>query len=144
VAVERTTPLDFADVHLVPIPPSAPDDPAWWATRIFDTTSLPGVAALLKVRQAVVGLIGIERESDNVFAVHEVVGGEALILREASHLDFRVGVAVTDGVLRVTTAVTLHGWRGRLYWSVTRLFHGPLTEAMMRRAARQVARASAS
>ena len=137
VAIERTAPLDFADVHLARIPPFTTDDPSWWATRIFGTATMPAwVTALLGIRQAVVGLVGIEREKEDVFDVREVVGREALICKQARHLDFRVGVAVTDRVLRVTTAVSLHGWRGRLYWSVTRLFHGLVTESMIRRAVR--------
>lgn len=125
----------------MPIPDGVTDDASWWANRVFGLRTLPPwVAAMLAVRQVVVGLVGIARETSDVFDVTEVVDGEALIEREADHLDFRVGVAVTDRILRVTTAVTLHGWRGRVYWGVTRLFHGVVTESMMRRAVRSAAR----
>jgi len=39
-----------------------------------------------------------------------------------------------------TTAVRLHGWRGRLYFIPVRLVHGPIVRAMLARTARRLGR----
>jgi hypothetical protein len=110
---------------------------------VFSANAMPGwVKALMGLRQLVVGLVGIERGSDEVFDVADEVDGEALILTPSGHLDFAVSVARTDELLMVTTAVKLHGWRGRLYWSVVQWFHGPVTTAMMTGAVRRAVRGS--
>ena len=145
-ALDEVPAPDFADVQVVAIPAgrrSLPADPAVWARAVFDVRSAPWpVVALLAVRQAVVGLVGIPRADRDVFAVAEVRAGEALIRADDVHLDFRVGVSVDldARLLRVVTAVRLHGWRGRVYFVPVSLAHGPITRAMARRAARRIAR----
>ncbi|MEV7963018.1 DUF2867 domain-containing protein [Oerskovia paurometabola] len=60
----------------------------------------------------------------------------------AAHLDFRCAVGF-DGaarLVRVTTVVRLHGWKGRAYFVPVRLAHGPVLTAMLRRAARRLGR----
>lgn len=137
--LDRCPRPDHLDLIAVPLPPGAPTDPAWWAGRLFGGAGFPRwVTLLLGVRQLVVRLVGIPPASRDVFAVDEVVGEEAVIEARDVHLDFFCAVGV-DGerrLLRVTTAVALHGWRGRLYWSVVRLFHGPVLASMLRRATR--------
>lgn len=133
---------DHADVVLVPLPAGAPTDPTVWAEAIFSPASAPvWVKALFGVRQALVGLIGVRRGPSDVFAVRETLGPEALLAANDRHLDFRAGVAVDEAarLVRVTTTVRLHGWRGRLYFAPVRLLHGPVTQAMLRRAARRLA-----
>ncbi|MGI8823523.1 MAG: DUF2867 domain-containing protein [Acidimicrobiia bacterium] len=133
---------DFADVVVVPLPPGAPTDPTVWARAIFSGSDAPGwVRALLALRQALVGLIGVRRAGPSVFAVSEAVGEEALIATDDRHLDFRVAVGVDagGGLVRVTTAVRLHGIRGRLYFAPVRLLHAPVVQTMTRRAARRIA-----
>lgn len=133
---------DFADVVLVSIPATAHpiiDDPAWWAKRVFSVRSMPRwIVLLLGVRQLLVRLIGVDRAPSSVFDVKAVVGEEALIAADDSHLDFRAGVAVDLGrrLLRVTTVVRFNGWRGRLYFIPVGLLHDPITRAMARRAVR--------
>src|SRR5690606_18779294 len=58
------------------------------------------------------------------------------------HLDFRcaVGVDAGAGLVRITTAVRLHGWRGHVYFTPVRLVHPAVVDAMARRASRQPAR----
>jgi hypothetical protein len=139
---------DFADVVLVSIPATAHpiiDDPAWWAERVFSLKSMPRwIVWLLGLRQALVRLIGVKRASSSVFDVKTVVGEEALIAADDNHLDFRAGVAVDVGqrLLRVTTVVRFHGWRGRLYFIPVGLLHDPITRAMARRAVRDFVRGS--
>lgn len=68
-------------------------------------------------------------------------GEEALIVADERHLDFRVAVGVDSraNLLRVTTVVRLHGWRGKVYFAPVRLLHGPVVQAMLRRAIRRLA-----
>lgn len=133
---------DFADVVVVAIPTTAHDivdDPAWWAERVFSRRSMPRwIALLLGLRQVLVRLIGVNRAPSSVFDVKRVVGEEALIAADDSHLDFRAGVGIDVGqrLLRVTTVVRFHGWRGRIYFIPVGLLHDPVTRAMARSAVR--------
>lgn len=136
---------DYADVIVLPVPGNGPDgapaDPRVWAEELFSLRSMPGwVTALVGLRQAVVGLVGISRAPAGVFAVAEVCGEEALISADDTHLDFRCGVAYDAGarLLRVTTAVRLKGWRGRLYFAPVRLLHPLVVHAIMARTIRRL------
>lgn len=134
---------DYADVIVIPKHPRSPDDPEVWARAIFGLASLPGwVKALLALRQAMAPIIGVPRAGRDVFAVARVAGEEALIVADDAHLDFRcaVGVDPQGGLVRVTTVVRLHGWRGRAYFAPVRVLHPVVVTAMMRRAARDLAR----
>jgi len=132
---------DYADVSIRPLPDGAPHDPAEWARAIFDFRRVPrAVQGLMAVRQAVVGLIGVDRGDPSVFDVRERVGEEVLIASDDRHLDFRaaVGVDTVARLVRVVTTVRLHGWRGRLYFAPVGLLHPPVVRAMMRSAARRL------
>ena len=139
VALDDIPAPDFADVQLVVLPDGATADPETWAKSIFSVRSAPLlVRALLGLRQLLVPIIGVNKAEADVFEVSRVVGEEALIEADDNHLDFRVGVGVdsTQSLVRVTTAVRFNGWRGRVYFIPVRLLHGPVTRAMMNRAAR--------
>ena len=88
-----------------------------------------------------VPLLGIPRAPRSTFAVDEVVtgptGGEALIVADDEHLDFRCGVAVDSraGLVAVTTNVRLHNRRGRLYLLPVRALHPHVVRSMLARAA---------
>ncbi len=134
---------DFADAVIAPLPAGAPTDPAVWADAIFSPAAMPRwVLAALAVRQGLVPLLRIPAAPRGAFAVDEVVGQEALIAHDDVHLDFRCGVAVDADarLVRVTTAVRLHGWRGRLYFGVVQPVHPLVVTAMLRRAARRLGR----
>lgn len=137
---------DFADVVVVSIPTTAHpliDDPAWWAERVFSLRLMPRwISLLLGLRQVLVRLIGVKRAPSSVFDVKAVIGEEALIAADDRHLDFRAGVAIDEAqrLLRVTTVVRFHGWRGRLYFIPVGLLHDPITRAMARRAVREFVR----
>ena len=134
----------WADVVVEPVPEGmhpAPVDPARWADEVFAVGSAPpAVVALMALRQAVVPLIGVDPAPRDVFAVSHVEGDEALIVHDDRHLDFRAGVGYDPAtrLLRVTTAVWLKGWRGRLYFAPVSVLHDPVTRSMMRRAIRRV------
>lgn len=132
---------DHYDRQVVALPPGSHDDPRRWAAAVFDIRSSPApVKALMSLRQLVVPLIGVPRTTGSPFRVREVVDGEALIATSERHLDFWCGVRAGEDGLEVTTAVRLHGWRGRVYWLPVGILHGPITRAMMRRAVRRSAR----
>lgn len=131
---------DFADVQLVPLRGAtgiAADD---WARAIFDRRSIPAwVKALFGLRAVLVPFIGLNQSRERAskpFEVQDVLGGEALVAHDDSHLLFRLGVAVDDeaGLLRATTVVVHHNWRGRLYFVPVGVLHGPVLRAMMVRA----------
>lgn len=133
---------DYADVAVVAVPKSLraglPVDPAVLAAGVFDVRHSPrAVLALFWLRQKVVGLLGVPPAPRDVFAVREVSGPEALLVADDTHLDFRVGVAVENDLLRVTTVVRLHGLQGRIYFAPVRLLHPLITRAMMRSALKQ-------
>ena len=141
LALQSMPKPDYADVMILPVPDGTPADPRVWAEELFSLRSMPGwVAALMGLRQAVVGLVGISRAPTGIFAVAEVRGEEALISADDTHLDFRCGVAydASAKLLRVTTAVRLKGWRGRLYFTPVRLLHPLVVHAMMARTIRRL------
>ncbi len=132
---------DWADVVLEPLPDGAPTDPEVWANAIFDIPSTPRIViALMALRQLLVPLIGVSPGRKSVFAVQRVSGEEAFIRADDRHLDFcaAVGVDPVRRTVRVTTAVELHGWRGRLYFAPVAVLHDPITRSMLRSAARRL------
>lgn len=134
---------DYLDLIAVPLSDGAPDDPRLWAEVIFSPGSAPlWVIAAMGVRQLLAPLLGASRGERHVFDVDRVVGEEALIVFDDRHLDFRCGVGVDPAarLVRVTTAVRLHGWRGRVYFTPVRLAHPAVVHGMLRRAARRLGR----
>lgn len=134
---------DFADMQLLGIGPEGSIDPRRWAEAIFSIPNAPiWVRALLGLRQIAVRVIGVAPAHPSVFEVTEVVGEEAVVAAEDRHLDFvaAVGVDPERRIVRVTTSVRLKGWRGRVYFAPTRMLHGAVTRAMMRRAAQRMQR----
>ncbi len=135
---------DWADVVVEAVPEGsrpAPADPARWADEVFAVGSAPpAVVALMALRQAVIPFIGVSPAPRDVFSVVEVQGDEALIAHADRHLDFRAGVGFDPAsrLLRVTTAVWLKGWRGRVYFTPVSVLHDPVTRSMMLRAIRRV------
>lgn len=140
LALRDQPPPDWADVVIVPLPPQMDGDAtsaAEWTREVFAVGSAPApVRALMALRQLLVPLIGVAQGTTDVFAVQEVEGDEALVVSHDRHLDFRaaVGVDRENRLLRMTTAVWLHGWRGRVYFAPVSVLHDPISRAMMRRA----------
>ena len=141
LALDSLPAPDFADVALLRVPAELGEqwraDPARAARAVFTKQMPVGVKVLMGLRQKLVRVIGVSPAPRDIFRVTAVVGPEALIAFDDTHLDFRVGVAVEQGLLRVTTAVRLKGWRGRLYFAPVRQLHPMITRAMMRSAIRR-------
>lgn len=125
--------VDFADAHAVARAADAPDDPQVWADAIFHDPP-PWVLALLGLRQALVGLVGIERGGRSSFATVARDDNEVLLGTDAGHLDFRVSILVESRVT-VSTVVRLRNRRGRLYFGVVRPLHPIVVRSMLARAA---------
>lgn len=147
LALRDQPPPDWADVVIVPLPPDLDGagviNVAEWTREVFSVGSAPApVKALMGLRQLLVPLIGVAQGTPDVFRVQEVEGDEALVLAKETHLDFRaaVGIDRENRLLRMTTAVWLHGWRGRVYFAPVSVLHDPISRAMMHRAVRRVAR----
>jgi hypothetical protein len=128
---------DYADAIIVPLPPGTPAQPALWAHRLFSPRTMPRwVLGALVARQVLVPLLGIPQAPDDVFAIRDQDGDEVLLAADDRHLDFRCAVAVDPAarLLRVTTTVRLHGWRGRAYFLPVRALHPFVVRAMIRSA----------
>lgn len=137
-ALER---VDAADAYAVDVPPAAPQDPRWWAERLFRHPP-SWVAGLLALRERLVGLVGIERAAGDEFDVRTGTDDEVLLGADAGHLDFRASVRREPERVVLSTVVGLRGRRGRLYWSVVRLVHPLVVRALLARAARVACRST--
>lgn len=135
---------DYLDMLAIALPATATTSPRIWAEEVFSVRSAPlWVRLAFGIRQLLAPLIGVPRAAQGIFAVHSERGDEALIIADDKHLDFRAAVGVDPAarLVRVTTAVRLHGWSGRLYFAPVALAHPVVVRSMMARAARRLARA---
>jgi len=142
LALTQIPGADYVDVILRPLPTGATTDPSDWLRATFDVRHSPfWLRAVFGLRQAVVPLLGIERSPADVFAVQQASANEALTWASERHLDFAaaLGVDAEQRLVRLTTTVRLHGWRGRVYFLPVRLVHRLVAGAMLRTAARQFA-----
>lgn len=118
-------------------------DAAEWARAIFDIDSAPlGVKVLFALRQAFATLLRIPAGHAGIFAVDDVVDGEAIIDADASHLRFVAGVRIdaAQSLVEVDTVVRFNAWIARVYFVPVRFLHDVVLRAMMRRAARRLSR----
>jgi hypothetical protein len=91
-----------------------------WSDAIFRDP--PGwVRALMLLRNAAVGLVGIERGDSSAFDVLARSEREAVVGTDAGHLDFRASILVDRGRVTLSTIVHVHNRRGRLYLRAVRL-----------------------
>ncbi|MGD7789587.1 DUF2867 domain-containing protein [Propionibacteriaceae bacterium Y1700] len=112
---------------------NASNDPQDWADAIFRDAP-PMVKALLALRNALVGLVGIERSDSSAFATLERSDDEVLLGEDQSHLDFRCSVLVSGRAVTVSTAAHPHNRRGRLYLAVIKVAHPMIVRSMLARA----------
>jgi Protein of unknown function (DUF2867) len=124
--------VDWSDAWAVPAD-GLPDDPQVWANAVFHAPPR-WVRALLGLREAVVGLVGIERAGRGAFATQRRTGSEVLVGIDQGHLDFRASVLREPHRVVLTTVVMVHNRRGRLYSALVRRIHPLVVRAMLRRA----------
>ena len=131
---------DWAMTTTVTVPDDTTRDAEGWARAVFAVGSTPAwVKVLFGIREAAVRLVGIPPGRPGMLAVREVRDGEALIDTDDRHLRFVAAVTAEPHLVHVTTAVTLKGWRGRVYFAPVRLLHDAVTRSMMTAAARRLA-----
>lgn len=133
--------FDYGDMIFASLPPGASEDPREWAEVMFSREAMPRpVLALFGVRMFFAGLLGLRPAPSHVFDVCEVHDDEALMAFDDDHLDFRcaVGVDPAARIVRVTTVVRLHGWRGQLYFTPVSLLHPLILRAMLAAARRRL------
>lgn len=131
--------VDASDCWTTAVLPGDPDSPPAWARLLFGR---PGgsVGLLLRARDLAVQPFGLKTaptsmRSPTGFPLLAQDGDEVLLGLDDSHLDFRVGIAVRDRIVHVTTTVQINSRLGRVYWAVVRRAHPHLVRAMLRRAA---------
>lgn len=129
---------DLADAWSVPLDPGLPTDPHTWARTIFGDPA-PGVLALLRLRDALVGLVGIARRDSSAFDPVAADGSELLLGTDEGHLGFRVSILVDDGRVTVSTVAAPNSRRGQFYLGIVRHVHPRLIRAMVSRSARRLA-----
>lgn len=130
---------DWASTTTVAVSPELTRDAMTWARAIFDVRSIPSwVKALFAVREVAVRVLRLPPGDPRMLAVDRMVGDEALIDTDDVHLHFAAAVRADPGLVHVTTAVQLKGWRGRLYFAPVRLLHDAVTRSMITRAAREL------
>ncbi len=130
---------DLADAYAVRVPPGTSTDPQDWADGVFRDPPA-AVVALLRLRNALAPLVGVERADAGAFATIVRTDREVLLGVDAAHLEFRASVLVDpddDGsTVTVSTVAAARNRVGRAYLAVVRLFHPSVVRAMVRRAAR--------
>ncbi|MCO1659174.1 DUF2867 domain-containing protein [Pseudonocardia humida] len=133
--------VDFADAFAVAARPGLPDDPQAWADAVFRDPPA-WVAALMGVRRALVGLVGIDRGDESAFATLDRTDDEVLLGTDAGHLDFRASVRREPDRVVLSTVVRLRNRRGRAYFALVRPIHPVVVRGMLTRAARRLSRSS--
>lgn len=135
--------IDWSDAHAVPCRRDAPADPQAWVDAVFHDP--PGwVVAALRLREALVGLVGIDRSGPHAFTPLRRTADEILLGTDERHLDLRASVRREPERVVVSTVVQLHNRRGRAYFALVRLVHPAIVRAMLNRAARRIAAAGPS
>ncbi|WP_037068760.1 DUF2867 domain-containing protein [Pseudonocardia acaciae] len=130
--------VDFSDAHAVSCRPGLPADPQVWADAVFRDPP-KWVVALLGLREAIVGLVGIARGGWKSFDTVARSEDEVLLGADERHLDFRASVLREPDRVVVGTVVRLHSARGRAYFALVRPVHPVIVRAMLTRAARRLA-----
>jgi hypothetical protein len=129
---------DWATTTTVTVHDDTIRDAEGWARAVFAVGSTPAwIKALFGVREVAARLLRIPPGEPRMLAVSAVRDGEALIDTDDRHLRFVAGVRADHGLLHVTTAVQLKGWRGRCYFLPVRFLHDQITRSMMTAADRR-------
>ncbi|MEO2106213.1 MAG: DUF2867 domain-containing protein [Actinomycetota bacterium] len=125
---------DLVDAFAVRVPAGATTDPLHWQSAVFASPP-PLVRGLLHLRQALVGLVGIDRADPDTFDPLEANDREVLVGSDERHLTFRASLLVSEDEVVLSTWARPANTRGRAYLWVVRLFHPWVVRAMLRRAA---------
>jgi hypothetical protein len=139
VAYQLLPTPDWAMTTSIAVPDAEAHTAEEWAHAIFDSRGLPAwVRALGAARTLVAKALQLPRANQQMLTVDRVIDGEAVIDTDDRHLRFVAGIRTEPGLVHVTTAVTLKGWRGKLYFAPVRVLHDPVTRSMMIAAASRI------
>ena len=130
--------VDWSDAYAVPDVEGLPEDPQAWADAVFRGPPT-WVRLLLGLREALVGLVGIERAGSSAFDTLERTDTEVLLGIDQRHLSFRATVRRDPDRVVVTTVVQVHNRRGRAYSALVRLLHPAVVSTMLTRARARLA-----
>jgi hypothetical protein len=134
--------VDWSDAYAVLLPGRHREvHPQEWADAVFHSPPL-WVRVLLGVREAAVGLVGIQRGGAHAFDTVSWTSNEVLLGIDQDHLAFRASVLVEPGRVVVSTVVEIRNRRGLAYSALVRLVHPFVVRGMLARAARTMAVAS--
>lgn len=125
--------VDLEDAWRVRLTPGMPTDPAAWAEAAFRAPPR-WVGSLLRLRNVLVGLVGIDKADATSFDTIDRAPNELLLGADERHLDFRGSVLVDERWVTVSTVVRITNWRGRLYMLVVWPIHGRVMRSMLHRA----------
>ncbi|MEC0270171.1 DUF2867 domain-containing protein [Paenibacillus anseongense] len=119
-------------------------------TKVFLTSVPSWVARLMKVRDRIVGLVGLKTSSSSsvictkleigsrigIFRVLNRSSHEILLGEDDRHLNFRVSISIEkeNGLHNVTvsTVVFFHNWLGRMYFFIVGKIHKVIVSAMLK------------
>lgn len=134
--------VDWSDAHAVAAPPGTSHDPQAWADAVFrDPPSW--VVAAVGLREALGGMVGIERGGPSSFDTITRSADEVLLGTDQRHLNFRVSVWREPDRVVLSTVVRLNNTRCRAYYALVRHVHPVIVRARLARAARRLSRRSA-
>ncbi len=133
----RIEDADLLDAWSAPLAPGVAADPAAWADAMFRDQPR-WVTTVLRLRNAVVGLFGINRSDVSAFDTRSAAGPEVLLGEDDTHLDFRASILVSPRTVTVSTVAYAHNRRGRFYLVFVRLGHPVIVRAMLARASRRL------
>jgi hypothetical protein len=122
--------FDFADAYEVPAPEGA--DAPEVVRRAFARPPR-WAAALMDLRDRIVGVFGLKPAPSTGFPVISEAPDHVVLGFDDFHLDFRIVVTVISGAATITTIVRRHNLWGRTYLALIMPFHRVITPAFMQR-----------
>jgi hypothetical protein len=125
--------VDRQDAWTVELQPGMPTDPQAWADAVFRRPPR-WVVALLRLRNGLVRVAGIEPGDPSVFDTIDRGDGEVLLGVDDTHLDFRGSVLVDDTSVTLSTVVRIRNRRGHAYMAIVWPIHGRIVRSMLGRA----------
>jgi hypothetical protein len=144
--LEYAKSFDWIDCWATSVDADDSSEPLAWARAFFGLGSGPRlVRALLNVRDVVMRRFGLKTQdelapealqSGLMFPVLAQDPCEVILGMDDSHLDLRISVQVTHGVVRETTTVHYNRLLGRVYFFFVRIGHPFLVRLTLARAPR--------
>lgn len=154
----KNTPADYADSYSMPL--NTKELAIEQVGKSFFTSAPVWVETLLRLRDKIVGVVGLKTASDfdhrkrlinnfkcevgeqlALFKVFDKNEHEVIIGEDDKHLDFRVSLFLDrqNHTLTVSTVVKINNWMGKLYLLPVIPFHKIIVPAIVKGMVRQLA-----